>query len=299
VQACERNPKLKDIIHRTKVTPDYLWRKAKERDPKLAFKGITIKPTYTEEEKDKRFTFALDMLTAGTDFLHSIVRIDVSSVPVDPQRTLAIGRKGQELLVIDPRKKRDKREASWIHYLLATCWAVGLVKCDILSFTPDYDNPNDPVFHVSAAAKPCPAHHGWAVAFWFVVSRSVEHEPLAAWLGGPVQSLSNLLVPNTEVQVVQPDQAAPCLPCCLVLTPVHALLPLRCGAVHAPPEMLHPIYFNLQPPLLAAAFYVCGAAQHHTEVKATKLSVQHLGLRDNALDSRVCLQQLVCCLGKG
>jgi len=52
VQACERNPKLKDIIHRTKVTPDYLWRKAKERDPKLAFKGITIKPTYTEEEKD-------------------------------------------------------------------------------------------------------------------------------------------------------------------------------------------------------------------------------------------------------
>ena len=114
MQACERNAKLKDIIARTGVTPDYLWRKARAKGPQLAFKGITIKPVYTKAEVDKRCEFCLDMLTKGTEFLHSIVWIDESSVPVDPQRTLAIGRKGQELLVVDPRKHRDIREVPWI-----------------------------------------------------------------------------------------------------------------------------------------------------------------------------------------
>ncbi len=162
LQACERNTKLADIIQRTGVTADYLWRKARAKDPKLTFKGITIKPKYTEDELDKRFTFCLDMLSAGMPYLRSIVFIDESSVALDPQSTLAIGRKGTELLVIDPRKQRDKREVTWIHYLLATCWATGLLTFEILSFTKGWDNPDDPVFHVSGAAPLLPCSPGLA-----------------------------------------------------------------------------------------------------------------------------------------
>jgi hypothetical protein len=161
LQACESNAKLRAIIAETEVSPDYLWRKAREFEPKLTFIKTTVKPKFTKAQMEERFAFCMDMLEKGeglTDFLHSIVWEDESSVPLEPQPLRVIGLRGREVLVQDPRKHTDKRKIPWIHYMLSVCWATGLVKLDILSYTPGYDDPIQFYVSVPALARPrfCP-----------------------------------------------------------------------------------------------------------------------------------------------
>ena len=131
----------------------HLWRRAKQRDPKLTMKLETLKPEYTEEEKQRRYEFALQLLQQPPEFLRSIVWLDESSVPLSPEPIKWIGRKGEDLLQTDRRAAKDKRKITYIHYLLAVCYAHGLVRLSILSYTKGYDNPIQ--FYVSAAACLC------------------------------------------------------------------------------------------------------------------------------------------------
>lgn len=152
LQALRKRPRLREIIQRTGVTPEHLWVLARQVDPSLKFVKPVLKPEYTKAELEERVQFCFDMLNEPPEWLRGIVWVDESSVPLDPQPQKVIGHKGKETLLTDPRKITDKRKVPHIHYMLAVCWATGLVKMDILSYTKGY---NDPVqYYVSAAAPP-------------------------------------------------------------------------------------------------------------------------------------------------
>lgn len=151
LQAIEKREKLADILKRTRVKPEYLWRKAKQHDPKLRFKMTVVKPEFTEEEKLERVNFCLKMLAEPPEWLNGIVWVDESSVPFDPKPCKAIGRAGEELLTPDPRAHHHNASIPWIHYLLAVNYAVGLVKIDILSYTKGHF---DPVQYYVSASRP-------------------------------------------------------------------------------------------------------------------------------------------------
>lgn len=152
LQACKKNKYLRDLVAQGH-SPLYLWRRAKQRDPKLTMKLETLKPEYTEEEKQRRYEFALQLLQQPPEFLRSIVWLDESSVAINPKRSQRIGRKGEDLLSTDRRVVKDKRQIQYIHYLLAVCYAHGLVRLSILSYTKGFDNPIQ--YYVSAAACLC------------------------------------------------------------------------------------------------------------------------------------------------
>lgn len=141
MQALQKSEKLQKILAETGVKLDYLWRQAKRVDPKLCFKDTTVKPEFTKTEMEQRCNFCMDMLNEPPEWLHGIIWEDESSVPVCPQHTRVIGRHGEEALVTDKRMARDVRQVPWLHYWLAVCWATGLVKFDILSYTRKYDAP--------------------------------------------------------------------------------------------------------------------------------------------------------------
>lgn len=146
---------LKDIIARSGVSPDYLWRCAKKKDPKLRFKLTAVKPEFTDKELRERVLFCYKLLAEPPEWLHGMVWIDESSVPLCPMPYMAIGRAGAEILVTDKRKPHHAKKTPWIHYLLAVNWAVGLVKMDILSFTPGFNDTMQ--FYVSAPPVQTPA----------------------------------------------------------------------------------------------------------------------------------------------
>lgn len=160
LQACSKNKHLRAIIAGTQVSPDYLWRQCRKHNPKLRFIKTTVKPKFTPAQKEKRMKFCMDMLEKGDNlaaFLHSIVWEDESSVPLDPQPLRVIGLRGQEALEADPRKHTDVCQVPWLHYMLSVCWATGLVKLDILSWTPGYDDPIQFFVSVPAPRLPAPA----------------------------------------------------------------------------------------------------------------------------------------------
>lgn len=141
MQAVTKSKKLQRILSDTKVTPDYLWRQAKQVDSRLTFKDTSVKPAFTKEEMEERYNFCMDMLSEPPEWLHGIIWEDESSVPCCPQPIRVMGRRGDEVLFTDARVRHDKRNIPWIHYMLSVCWATGLVKFDILSYTTKYDAP--------------------------------------------------------------------------------------------------------------------------------------------------------------
>jgi hypothetical protein len=164
LQACARNTDLQRLVQQG-FTPEYLARKAKKADPTLKVGIEILRPEYTAEEKLRRYNFCLSMLEQPPEFLQSIVWIDESSVPIDPAALTYIGTKGQYYTRTDPRRHKDKRQITYIHYILAVCYAHGLVHMDVLSFTHEYHDSVQ--YYVSAAARhrspamaqPCCAAH--------------------------------------------------------------------------------------------------------------------------------------------
>lgn len=155
VQAVKKSPVLQDIVKRARCTPQHLWRVAKVEDPKLRFVMESLKPAFTEAEMKERVEFCYKMLSEPPEWLHGIVFMDESSVPLSPRPIHVIGRKGEEALRLDPRTRKDKRQVEYIHYLLSVCWATGLVKLDILSYTDGY---NDPVQYYVSPPLPADVH---------------------------------------------------------------------------------------------------------------------------------------------
>jgi hypothetical protein len=154
VQALDKSPVLRGILEASNTTPEYLWRQAKQADPRLQFKWTTVKPAFTEEEKLQRINFCLAMLSEPPEWLRGIVWMDESSVPFTIKPIRVIGRRGKEALQTDSRIARDKRKIPYIHYMLSVCWATGLVRMDILSFSA---GAHDPVqYYVSVGCR-CPA----------------------------------------------------------------------------------------------------------------------------------------------
>ena len=147
MQACNKNPYLRQKVMEG-LSPAYLWRRATEVDAELMLKKESIRPAFSERDKKTRFEFALKMLQEPPEFLHSIVFVDESSVPVTPVAGRQIAEKGEDVLHTDIRVPHDFRQTPYIHYMLAVCYAVGLVKLEILSFTKGYDDPTQ--FYVSA-----------------------------------------------------------------------------------------------------------------------------------------------------
>lgn len=125
---------------------------ARKEDPRLAFVKPVLKPAYTDKELEERAKFAAAMLLEPPEWLHGMVWVDESSVPVDPQPQRVIGLKGHEILLTDKRKVTDVRKVPYIHYMLAVSWATGLVKMDILSYTKGYHDPVQ--YYVSRFPRP-------------------------------------------------------------------------------------------------------------------------------------------------
>jgi len=267
VQAFEKSQVLQDILEASNTTPEYLWRRAKKADPNLQFRFTTVKPAFTEEEKLQRINFCLAMLSEPPEWLHGIVWLDESSVPFTVRPIRVIGRRGTEALQTDPRIPRDKRKIPYLHYMLSVCWATGLVRMDILSFSA---GAHDPVqYYVSVGcrcAAACTPTSSLGHLVFLCVAARVEPQLLPRGPGSKLHCLVNCTRPVCTVQVVQAQQAAACLPCRLVLAPVRCLLCFWCVVMILLAEMLWPIHFHLQPPLL---LYAARAAQHTAEVKPT------------------------------
>lgn len=138
-------------------SPAYLWKRALDRDSTLMLKKESIRPAFSEKDKQIRYEFALKMLQQPPEFLQSIVFMDESSVPFlpAPQRQIAVI--GEDVLHTDKRVPHDSRQIQRIHYLLAVCYATGLVKLEILSFTKGYDAPIQ--FYVSRCCRCCCLPH--------------------------------------------------------------------------------------------------------------------------------------------
>jgi hypothetical protein len=137
-------------------TPAYLAKRAKDANPKIRIAHETLKYQFTAAEKERRLKFAIEMLAQPPEFLRSIVWIDESSVPLVPAARTYIGTRGDNYTRTDPRIPGDRRRIPYIHYILAVCYAEGLVKMDILSYTKGYANPIQ--FYVSGGSHPfCPS----------------------------------------------------------------------------------------------------------------------------------------------
>lgn len=181
LQAVSRSPGLQEILKRTRCSSEYLWRACKRSDPALQFKKESVKPAFTDEEMQERVDFCYKMLNEPPEWLHGIVYMDESSVPLSPRPVLVIGRKGQEALAVDARIRKDKRQIEYIHYMLSVCWATGLVKLDILSFTKGYDDPvqykaSVPLHPAAHPCLPvcCPAHLERCATLVLVITGSIE-----------------------------------------------------------------------------------------------------------------------------
>lgn len=173
LQAVHKRPKLLDILRDAHCSAAYLWRKAKEADPKLTMKMTTAKPEFTEEEKEERYNFCMDLLNEPPEWIKGCVWEDELSVPFCPMPMRVIGHKGEEALFTDPRIPTDKRKIPWIHYCMATCWAKGLLRMDILSYTKQAEDPIQ--YQVSALLQycPCPAHLCTLHSILFVIAASI------------------------------------------------------------------------------------------------------------------------------
>jgi hypothetical protein len=147
MQACLKSTYLRNKVEQG-YAPEYLWRRALERDKTLMLKKESIRPAFSAKDKQIRYEFALKMLQEPPEFLHSIVFMDESSVPFTPAPQRQVAVKGEDVLHTDERVPHDKRQITNLHYLLAVCYATGLVKLEILSFTKGYDAPIQ--FYVSA-----------------------------------------------------------------------------------------------------------------------------------------------------
>lgn len=294
LQAIQKRPKLQSILKEANCSAAYLWRQAKKADPTLTMKNTTAKPEFTEEEKKERFDFCINLLSQPPEWIKAIVWEDESSVPFCPMPMRVIGHKGEEALFTDPRIPADKRKIPWIHYCMSTCWATGLLRMDILSYTTDADDPIQ--YQVSAPMQCCPrpAHLSALHSIRLSIAASVVLELVFGAEGGQSNCSVNLLFPLAAVLVVQPQQAAALLPCCLVLAGIRCMLCLRCSIKHVLIEVLRPIHFNFQPALLCAAGW---GLQQDTEVESTKGAPQHLGLSYDQLHAGVPLQQLICIPG--
>ena len=89
-------------------------------------KKESIRPAFSEKDKQIRYEFALKMLQEPPEFLHSIVFMDESSVPFTPAPQRQVAVKGEDVLHTDERVPHDKRQITNLHYLLAVCYATGL-----------------------------------------------------------------------------------------------------------------------------------------------------------------------------
>lgn len=152
MQACRRNQFLKHL-RSTGLSVAYLRARARDINPKLMLKVERLKPEFSDADKERRVKFCKEMLDKPPEFVKSIVWIDESSVPLTPVPQTYIGERGEERYTrTDPRMGKTVWDKPRLYYLLAVCYATGLVKLDILSFTPGYEDPVQ--YLVSAAAQP-------------------------------------------------------------------------------------------------------------------------------------------------
>ena len=94
LQACLKSTYLRHKVAMEGYSPAYLWKRALDRDSTLMLKKESIRPAFSEKDKQIRYEFALKMLQQPPEFLQSIVFMDESSVPVlpAPQRHTTHGR---------------------------------------------------------------------------------------------------------------------------------------------------------------------------------------------------------------
>lgn len=150
MQACLKHPFLRELLARG-LTWQHIKKRAKSVDKTLRIRKAELKPAFSNKHKQARYDFCMDMLSKPPEFLQSIVWVDESSVPFVPAPPHYVGNIGDHYTVTDSRVPKDKRHTLYIHYILAVCYATGLVRLDILSFTPGYDNPIQ--YQVSATAS--------------------------------------------------------------------------------------------------------------------------------------------------
>ena len=160
LQACKRNPYLQSLVAQGHSVA-YLARRAHESNRKIRLGHETLKYQFSAAEKRRRLAFAIEMLNQPPEFLKSIVWVDESSVPLVPAPRTYIGTAGDNYTRTDPRIPSDRRKIPYIHYILAVCYAEGLVQLDILSFTKGYANPVQ--YYVSKGLSfPASPSPGWA-----------------------------------------------------------------------------------------------------------------------------------------
>ena len=166
LQAIQKRPQLQRILREANCSAAYLWRQAKLADPTLTMKQTTVKPEFTEAEKEERLEFCMELLNQPPEWIKGIVWEDESSVPLCPQPMRVIGHKGEEALFTDPRIPADKRKIPWIHYCLSTCWATGLLRMDILSYTKDAEDPIQYQVSASRSAALAPLTNARCIRFF-------------------------------------------------------------------------------------------------------------------------------------
>lgn len=171
MQACVKNKWLREKVA-AGFDPAYLWRRACRKDPKLMLKKESIRPEFSDEDKQIRYEFAMKMLQQPPEFLHSIVYIDESSVPFKPSAQRQIAVIGEEVVHTDKRVPHHPSQLIQLHYLLAVCYATGLVKLEILSFTKGYHDPIQ--FFVSVGC--CMPHLNWSNSVFQPIAGSVHDE---------------------------------------------------------------------------------------------------------------------------
>lgn len=150
MQACKKEDDLGALLekHQDKgLTPAHLYQAARRVDPAFKLGLEVLKPAFSRGDKRQRTEYSAAALQQPDSWRKSIVYMDEGSVQLQPKPRHFLGHRGEEQLRTDSRCKRDPRQIQSLHFLLAVCWATGLLQLLPLSHSAGYEAPR--IYYVS------------------------------------------------------------------------------------------------------------------------------------------------------
>lgn len=135
MQACSRNPVLKQLCASLHVSYTTLWKAAKRVNKKLTIEYEDLRPALREAVKDQRVQFSTRALGLSTEQLHHILFADEATAELEIKRRKVICERGRRQPVANARYQNQALMKIKIHFTNVVCGKFGLVNCHINSAT--------------------------------------------------------------------------------------------------------------------------------------------------------------------
>lgn len=134
------------------VTPEHLWRRARQANPHLTIGRFVLKRSLKDEDRQSRLKKANKNIQRVKNFFLNCVYVDQCWIPIQPQAGQCICLEGQRPVVQDPRLRPNTGMNGTLCFMLAVHPAVGLLHFSLLSPTPTH--PMHGLYKVSYCSTP-------------------------------------------------------------------------------------------------------------------------------------------------